>query len=131
MEASDRRVVCSRVIRSRVSGLQVLHRMETSSRMTRGSQAVVWARDTGELFFIGGKAGGARSLMASAIRLDPEVVIGTPVKLFEIPEDLSGEVDVGPDSKRFLMVRQRKEPGSQGARWVLVQNWLADVATAR
>jgi hypothetical protein len=32
-----------------------------------------------------------------------------PVKLFEIPEDLSLEFDVNPDSKRFLMVRQRKE----------------------
>jgi hypothetical protein len=96
-----------------------------------GGTGPLWARDTGELFFIGGKPGGARSLMASAIRLVPEVVIGTPVKLFEIPDDLSGEVDVGPDSKRFLMVRQRKEPGSQGARWVLVQNWLADVAPTR
>jgi hypothetical protein len=69
--------------------------------------------------------------MASAIRLAANVVIGAPVKLFEIPEDLSAEFDVNPDSKRFLMVRQRKEAGSQGVRWVLVQNWLADVANTR
>jgi hypothetical protein len=42
--------------------------------------------------------------------------------------DLSGELDVTPDAKRFAMIRHRKEAGSQAVRWVLVQNWLADVA---
>ena len=95
-----------------------------------GGTGPLWSRDT-ELFFIGGKPGSPRSLMASAIRLAPEVVVGAPVKLLDIPEDLSGEFDVSPDSKRFIMVRQRKEVGSQGARWVLVQNWLADIAPTR
>jgi hypothetical protein len=101
-------------------------------QISRGGGTVpLWARNTGELFFVGGKTGGVRSLMASSIRLTPEVAIGAPVTLFDIPEDLSGEFDVSPDSKRFIMVRQRKEARSQEVRWVFVQNWLAEVAHNR
>jgi hypothetical protein len=92
----------------------------------------VWARETGELIFLGGRPGGPpRSLVAAPIRLAPEVVIGAPLKLFDIEENLSDDFDVTPDAKRFVMIRQRREAGSQAVRWVLVQNWLADVAPTR
>jgi Tol biopolymer transport system component len=101
-------------------------------QISRGGGTVpVWARDTGELFFISGKLGGPKSLMASSIRLTPDVAIGAPLKLFDIPQEFSGEFDVSPDAKRFIMVRQRKEAPSERVRWVLVQNWLAEVAHTR
>jgi hypothetical protein len=56
--------------------------------------------------------------MAAPIRLAPEVVIGTPLKLFEIPADLTGEFDVVPDSKKFVMIRRGTQAGSQPVRWV-------------
>ena len=63
--------------------------------------------------------------MAVRIRLAPELVIGAPVKLFEIAADFSHEIDVAPDAKRFIMIRQRKEGGQQRARWILMENWVA------
>jgi hypothetical protein len=64
--------------------------------------------------------------MSVRIRVDPKLVIGAPVKLFEIAEGFSHEIDVEPDAKRFLMIRQRREGGRQEPRWILVQNWMAD-----
>jgi hypothetical protein len=96
-----------------------------------GGDGPVWARDAAEVIFLGGAPGGPRSLMAAPIRLAPEVVIGAPVKLFDIGENLSDEFDATPDGKRFIMIRQHREAGRQDARWVLVQNWLADVAPTR
>ena len=64
-------------------------------------------------------------MMAAPIRLAPEVIVGAPLKLFDIGENLLNEFDVTPDAKRFIMIRQRREAGRQEERWVLVQNWLA------
>jgi hypothetical protein len=64
------------------------------------------------------------------IRLAPDVVIGAPQKLFEVSADLTGEFDVAPDSRRFVMIRQRRQAGSEAGRWVLVQNWLADAVNS-
>jgi Tol biopolymer transport system component len=96
-----------------------------------GGDAPVWARDAGELIFLGGASSGPRSLMAAAIRLAPAVVVDTPVKLFDIGENLSDDFDVTPDAKRFVMTRRRREAGSQEARWVLVQNWMAELTATR
>jgi serine/threonine protein kinase len=96
-----------------------------------GGDRPVWAREAAELIYLSGASGGPRSLMAAPIRLAPEVIIGVPVKLFEIGEDLTTEFDVTPDAKRFVMIRQRQEAGRQEARWVLMQNWQAEVAPAR
>ncbi len=41
-------------------------------------------------------------------------------------EDLSARLSRGP-----IPIRKSREGASQPARWVLVQNWLADVAPAR
>jgi hypothetical protein len=66
--------------------------------------------------------------MAATMHLGPEVVIGAAMKLFDIGKDFSDEVQVAPDGKRFIMIRERGEGGSDAVRWVLVQNWFADVA---
>jgi eukaryotic-like serine/threonine-protein kinase len=92
-----------------------------------GGSEPVWARETGELIFIGGATGAPRSVMSVRVRVKPDLMIDTPVKLFEIAEDFSHEVDVAPDGKRFIMIRQQKDGGSQEARWILLQNWLADI----
>jgi hypothetical protein len=96
-----------------------------------GGDGPARARDAAELIFLGGVPGGPRSLMAAPIRLAPEVIISTPAKLFDIGENLSDDFDVTPDAKRFLMTRSRREAGSPEARWVLVQNWMTDVASTR
>ena len=96
-----------------------------------GGEGPEWPRDVDELVFLGGTPGGPRSLMAAPIRLAPEVVIGAPLKLFDIAADLTGEFDVAPDSKQFVMIRRGTKAGSQPVRWVFVQNWLADLARTR
>ena len=73
----------------------------------------------------------SESIDGRANRLAPEVVIGTPLKLFEIPADLTSEFDVVPDSKKFVMIRRGTQAGSQPVRWVFVQNWLADLERTR
>jgi hypothetical protein len=64
--------------------------------------------------------------MSVRIGVDPKLVIGAPVKLFEIAEGFSHEIDVASDAKRFLMIRQRREGGGQKPKWILLQNWMAD-----
>jgi hypothetical protein len=96
-----------------------------------GGAGPVWPREVDELVFLGGTPGGPRALMAAPIRLAPEVVIGTPLKLFEISADLTGEFDVAPDSKKFVMIRPGTQAGSQPVRWVFVQNWLGDLERTR
>lgn len=93
-----------------------------------GGTRPVWARESGGLIFVGGMPGSPRALMAATMRLGPEVVIGAPLKLFDIGKDFSDEVEVAPDGKRFIMIRGRSEGGSDTVRWVLVQNWFAEVA---
>jgi hypothetical protein len=48
--------------------------------------------------------------------------------LFDIGKEFLSEVQVAPDGKRFIMIRKRGEGSSDAVRWVLVQNWFADVA---
>jgi hypothetical protein len=91
----------------------------------------MWSRESGELIFLGGTPGSPKALMAVPIRLAQDVVIGAPVKLFDIGENLLEDVDLAPDAKRFVMIRRHGEDGSQPGRWILMQNWLADLAPAR
>jgi len=96
-----------------------------------GGSQPVWTRETGELIFVGGMPGGPRSLMAARIRLAPDVVVGTPLKLFDVGEGLTEDFDVTSDATRFLLIRQRTDAGRQNVRWVLLQNWVADAAPRR
>jgi hypothetical protein len=96
-----------------------------------GGNEPVWAREAGELIFIGGATGGPRSVMSVRIRADPELVIGAPVKLFDMGEDFSHEIDVAPDAKRFIVIRQHNEGPGQESRWFLIQNWMADIFDQR
>jgi serine/threonine protein kinase len=97
-----------------------------------GGSAPVWVRSTGELIFIGGRTGSPRQLMASSIRQEPSVAVIGPSKLFDIAEgvDTLRDFDVTSDGKRFLMVK-RVESGIPSTRWVVTQNWTADVGSTR
>jgi Tol biopolymer transport system component len=81
-----------------------------------GGTRPVWAGEAGELIFVGGMPGGPRTVMAARIQLSPEVVIGAPLKLFDVGKDFSDEIEAAPDAKRFIMIRQRSEGGSEAVR---------------
>ena len=99
-----------------------------------GGRRPRWARNTGELFYIGGSGPSRRGMVAVKIDalLDPPV--GPSVRLFDIdPGWLRfGEMpyDVTPDGTRFLMVREAKDSDRRPARMVLVQNWEAEFNAA-
>jgi hypothetical protein len=63
--------------------------------------------------------------MAAPIRLAPEVVIGAPLKLFEIAADFTGELDVAHDSKKFVMIgRGQKLVANRYGGCSCKTNWL-------
>ena len=98
---------------------------------TGGGRMPRWIRETRELVFVSGAAGGPRQMTSVPIAFRPAFVAGPPAKLFDLGAELTASVtptfDVAPDGQRFLMVRTRAESGARStARWVLVQNWRAE-----
>ena len=78
---------------------------------TGGGRAPKWAA-TGELFFVAGATDGPKQMTAVPMTLGPTLIAGTPVKLFDVPEDLSSmsqaaDYDVTADAKQLVMVRRR------------------------
>ena len=98
---------------------------------TGGGRTPRWIRETNELVFVSGAAGGPRQMMSVPITFHPSFVTGPPSKLFDLGEE-AAELptpffDVTADGQRFVMVRTRPEAGDRSrSRWVLVQNWLAE-----
>ena len=94
---------------------------------TGGGRSPRWARDTGELVFLGGTAGGAKHLVSVPVTLHPILQTGAPATLFDLSADLGLALfDVTADGKRFAMVRSREEAGST-SRLIFVQNWPAEL----
>ena len=113
----------------------------SSSRATRagegpwqvsseGGRRLRWARNTGELFYIGGSGPSRRALVAVKIDASHDPPVGPSTRLFDIdPRWLRfGEMpyDVTPDGRRFLMAREANDENARPARMVLVQNWEAE-----
>jgi serine/threonine-protein kinase len=93
-----------------------------------GGRGPVWARN-GELFFLAGATTGAKQMMAVRIEERDTVHPSVPLKLFDIGEELDvnylmPNFDVSADGKQLLMVRRARSGAA--ARWVLVQNWMAE-----
>jgi serine/threonine-protein kinase len=95
---------------------------------TAGGTSPVWAHSGRELFFING----SRELVSQAVRPGPAFQLGEQRVLFSI--DASYELaadytsfDVGPDDRRFLMVRQTAEAAAEAPQLVVVENWLEEV----
>lgn len=108
-----------------------------------GGRAPLWSRD--ELFFIAGSNEGPKQMMAAPLVTGSASVIGTPVPLFAMGDDLyapprlnarlagvggAGRYDVTPDGTRFLMVRSPAGASSE-RRWIMVQNWRSEFSAAR
>ena len=89
-----------------------------------GGTAPVWSRDESEIFFLQG-----RTMMAAAVRFDPEFSVERPVALFEgdfIPDQFGNpNYDIASDG-RFLMLRSAGGEASRH-RIHVVTNWFAEV----
>jgi len=92
-----------------------------------GGRRPRWARDSGELFYIGGGGPSRRAMFAVSIDASTNPPASAPTRLFDIdPTWLrNGEMpyDVTADGKRFLMAREAGGPAVRPRRMVLVQNW--------
>jgi serine/threonine-protein kinase len=97
---------------------------------TEGGRRPHWARDSGELFYIGGSGPTRRYMVAVAIDPSQDPPVGTSTRLFDIdPRWLRlGEMpyDVTADGQRFLMAREAIGSEPRSSRMVLVQNWEAE-----
>ncbi len=100
---------------------------------TSGGRMPRWARETGELFFIGGAGPTGRTMMVSRITSSPEVAVGSPETLF-VPERAAavtlGDVgfDVSSDGQRFALLRAGRQSSGPTRRMVLVDNWFEEFA---
>jgi Tol biopolymer transport system component len=68
----------------------------------QGGNSPLWSRDGRELFYMNnGK------LMAVAVHTQPELMVDTPVVLFQgtFSDDIGSEYDIASDGKHFVMVR--------------------------
>jgi eukaryotic-like serine/threonine-protein kinase len=97
-----------------------------------GGRRPVWARGTGELFYIAGGGPSRRALVAVPVDPSQDPPLGTPAHLFDIdPSWLHlGEMpyDVTADGTRFLMVREAAGHDAKPRRMVLVQHWETELA---
>jgi DNA-binding beta-propeller fold protein YncE len=107
-----------------------------------GGRLPRWARDSGELFFMGGTGPSDRSLMVVPVRRDgPSVIVGKPTALYKDPEISTRMVtpgfDVTADGQRILTVKRAEQKDGRtasaptGPRLVVVQNWVAEFAQKR
>ena len=91
-----------------------------------------WARGTGELFFaLSNMADPSRAqIMSAEVVADRAITISRPVPLFEAAfDDVAPGFDIAPDGKSVFMRRRAAAPQPDTrARFVLVQNWLAEFA---
>jgi len=92
--------------------------------------AVRWARGTGELFFPLSSADNPKRarMMAARIAGDRSVTAARPAQLFDVDsDDLAAGFDVAPDGQSIFMRRRAAAaPRKAAARYVLVQNWIAE-----
>jgi Tol biopolymer transport system component len=92
---------------------------------TNGGAAPQWSSDGRELFF---QSGSGEKMMATAVRMEPELGFEEPRVLFQghflYSVDAGRAYAVGPDG-RFLMIRSEL-PGL-ASELVVVQNWFAEI----
>jgi len=89
---------------------------------SNGGTEPAWSPVGGELFFRNGDR-----MIAVPIQLEPELRIGTPVRLFEGPYDrqqFGRNYDVTRDGRRFLMIKSESDPTAQIH---VVLNWIQEL----
>ncbi|HVT48417.1 MAG TPA: protein kinase [Vicinamibacterales bacterium] len=103
---------------------------------TDGGTSPRFSADGRELFYLSGlrdDAGGLYGkLMRVPVTLHPSVTIGVPAALVAESDTLSlAGFSVSPDGQRFLMSTAAPAAAGEGPRVVLVQNWVAGLATSQ
>jgi len=85
---------------------------------TEGAGSVAWRADGRELFF-----GIGRSVFACEVKTQPELAIGRPRALFELPKETRG-VAASPDGDAFyLLLSVGQDPSALS----VVQNWAVQL----
>ncbi|TDI36457.1 MAG: hypothetical protein E2P02_25330, partial [Acidobacteria bacterium] len=88
-----------------------------------GGRSPLWSPSGREIFYTGDES---RSMMAVAIRTEPELEVGQPQRLFEWPDsDFERQWDVTPDGQRFVVARRAGTAGRQQINLVL--NWFQEL----
>jgi len=88
---------------------------------TDGGTLPRWSRSGRELFFRNGD-----KMMAIDVQTSPQFRASTPKLLFE-KRDANGSYDVGPDGKRFLMIKQPAVQQAAAEQVNVVVNWFEEL----
>jgi serine/threonine protein kinase/dipeptidyl aminopeptidase/acylaminoacyl peptidase len=93
-----------------------------------------WARKTNELFFFKDAGAGRVQLVAVTVTDGDTVVVSPPTSLFDASREFpGGGYDVSPDGTTFYLARRvaatTDTPKTQ--RYVVIQNWAAELETKR
>jgi Tol biopolymer transport system component len=94
---------------------------------TSGGSSPIWSPDGRELFYISNE----NSVMATAVTTKPAFSLGTPKALFRSKyvspntTDSGTPWDIGPDGKRFLMIKSAADAGPRKINIVL--NWFEEL----
>jgi WD40 repeat protein len=109
---------------------------------TDGGREPHWARESGELFFLGGTGPSDRWLMVVTVtRAGAAVSVGKPTALYKDAEvtfrTVAAGFDVTSDGQRIVTVKRapskdpRRTIGDDAPQMILVQNWVAEFAKTR
>ena len=91
---------------------------------TDGGEGPLWSGDGKELFYSRGRA-----MMTVEVTTDPNLRVGAPSKLFEVPyflQDFTVNYDVAPDGQSFLMIKRRGRSG-RTQELHIVLNWFEEL----
>jgi Tol biopolymer transport system component len=108
-------------------------REHTATVSRHGGRAPAWSRDGSRLFYYSRQSGGKRSMMAVNVRHGPELSLGVPTPLFQLPDGvvtytIARTYALHPDGRRFLIgVETKKDPPPPITRVNLVHNWFAEL----
>jgi hypothetical protein len=80
----------------------------------------IWAHSGRELFYLNL----AFELVAVEVRPGPPFSLGEPRPLFQLPQGVF-EYDVGPDDRRFLVLRPENVGGDREL--IVVENWVEEL----
>jgi serine/threonine-protein kinase len=91
---------------------------------TDGGDGPLWSGDGKALFYSRGRA-----MITVEVTTDPNLRVGAPSKLFEVPyflQDFTVNYDVAPDGQSFLMVKPRAHTGATRELHIVL-NWFEEL----
>jgi serine/threonine protein kinase/Tol biopolymer transport system component len=107
-------------------------REKTLTVSRRGGEFPAWSRDGSRLFFISLPSDGVRSMMVTDVGYGPELSLGIPRALVQLPEGVvlfgTRTYELHPDGRRFVVGRfVPQDPPPPITRLELVQNWFMEL----